>query len=252
LELHGIDGKIIIITGSGRGLGKAAAMALASNGAKVIIVSRTESDVRNTVKEIKSNGNEALGIITDITKENEVKSMVEEVIERYGTVDVLINNAAVSFRKSLIDTTPDDWNRLMAVNLGGMYLCTREVLPTMLKKKSGKIINVSSRSGSQPYEEHSAYCTSKYGVIGFTECMAMELSRDNIYVNCVSPDRVITKMSTSNCKGEDFNHWFKSEDLAHVFVFLVSDEAKTINGANINAYGFAAFGLAGFGTMGWK
>jgi len=249
MELHGIKDKVVIVTGGARGLGKAAAAALANNGAKVAIVSRTMSEVNSAVDEIKKKSKYILGISADISKEEDVKRMVKKVNEEFGIVDVLINNAAVTFRKKLIDTTTEDWDKLIAVNLGGMFLCTKAVLGPMLKRKSGKIINVSSRAGNQPFEEHAAYCTSKYGIIGFTESMAMELVKNNIYVNCVSPDRVKTKMSTSSCEGEDFSHWFEPEDLAHVFCFLVSDESKTINGANINAYGFAAFGIAGFGSM---
>jgi len=119
MELHGIKDKVVIITGGGRGIGKSAGIALAQSGAKVVIVSRTQAEVEDTVKEIKNASFEAMGIVADVTKEDKVQEMVRGVLEKYGNIDVLINNAGVSFRKTLLDTTLEDWEKLMAVNLKG-------------------------------------------------------------------------------------------------------------------------------------
>lgn len=233
--------KVIIITGGGRGIGKSAAASLAENGAKVAIVAKTEAEVNSTAEEIVQKGFKALPVIADVSDEIQVKEMVRKVNEEFGIVDVLINNAAVAIVNSLADSKTKDWDLTMAVNLRGTFLCTREVIGPMMKRRSGKIINISSRAGREPFADFTAYCTSKYGIIGFTESLAVEMSKYNVYVNVVCPDRVITKMSTGTIPDGDYSDWLKPEDLADLFVFLSSDESKSVNGAIIHAYGFAGF-----------
>ncbi len=237
-----LQDKVIIVTGAGRGMGRAASIALAANGAKVAIISDVESEVNSVTDEIKSKNNKAIPVVTDISNEEQVKSMVKKVNKEFGVVDVLINNAAVNPVGKLADTKTEDWDLCMAVNLRGMFLCTREVIGQMMQRRSGKIINVSSRAGREGFENFTAYCTSKYGIIGFTESLAMEMSKYNVYVNAVCPDRVITKMSLSVAPDADHSRWMKPEDLADLYVFLASDESKSVNGAIIYAYGFAGFG----------
>lgn len=234
--------KVIIVTGAGRGMGRVAAIALAANGAKVAVVSEVESEINSVAEEIKSKNYKAIPIVTDISNDLQVKSMVKKVNEEFGIIDVLINNAAVNPIGKLRDTKTEDWDLCMAVNLRGMFLCTREVIGPMMERKSGKIINVSSRAGREGFENFTAYCTSKYGVIGFTESLAMEMAKYNVYVNAVCPDRVITKMSLSVAPDADHSRWMKPEDLADLYVFLASDESRSVNGASIYAYGFAGFG----------
>lgn len=237
-----LQGKVTIVTGAGRGMGRAASIALAANGAKVAVVADVESEVNSVAEEILFKGQEAIPIVIDISNEGQVKSMVKKVNEGFGIVDVLINNAGVNPIGKLVDTKTEDWDLCMAVNLRGMFLCTREVIAPMMKRRSGKVINVSSRAGRQGFENFTAYCTSKYGVIGFTESLAMEMSKYNVYVNAVCPDRIITKMSLSVAPNADHSRWMKPEDLADLYVFLASDESKSVNGAIIYAYGFAGFG----------
>jgi 3-oxoacyl-[acyl-carrier protein] reductase len=237
--------KVIIVTGGGRGIGRAAAVALAANGAKVAIVAKTEAEVNSTVKEISQKGHTSLPIVADVSDEAQVKDMVKEVTEKFGVVDVLINNAAVAIVSSLADSKTEDWDLTMAVNLRGTFLCTREVIGPMIKRRSGKIINISSRAGREPFANFTAYCTSKYGIIGFTESLAVETSKYNVYVNVVCPDRVVTKMSTGTIPDGDYSDWLKPEDLEDLFVFLSSDESKSVNGAIIHAYGFAGFSKSG-------
>jgi len=240
-----LKNKVIIVTGGGRGIGRSAAIALATNGAKVAIVAKTESEVNSVAKEILQKGHNILPIAADVSNEAQVKKIVKKVNKEFGIVDVLINNAAVAFVDRLVDSKTKDWDLTMAVNLRGTFLCTREVIGPMMKRRSGKIINISSRAGREPYANFSAYCTSKYGIIGFTESLAVEMSQYNVYVNVVCPDRVITKMSTGTIPEGDYSDWQKPEDLADLFVFLSSDESKSVNGAIIYAYGFAGFGKSG-------
>ncbi len=240
-----LKNKVILVTGGGRGIGKSAAIALAANGARVAIAAKTESEINSVAKEISEKGQDVLPIAADVSDELQVKKMVEEVNKEFGIVDVLINNAAVALVDRLVDSKTEDWDLTMAVNLRGTYLCAKEVIGPMMERRSGKIINVSSRAGRQPFANFSAYCTSKYGVIGFTESLAAEVSQYNINVNVVCPDRVITRMSTGTIPDGDYSDWMKPEDMADVFVFLSSDESKSVNGAIIYAYGFAGFGKAG-------
>lgn len=237
--------KVIIVTGGGRGIGRSAAIALAENGARVAVIAKTESEVNSVAKEISQKGHDGISIAADVSNESQVKEMVEKVNKGFGTVDVLINNAAVAPVDRLVDSKTEDWDLTMAVNLRGTYLCSREVIGPMIERRSGKIINVSSKAGREPFANFTAYCTSKYGVIGFTESLAVEMSPYNISVNVVCPDRVITKMSTGTIPEGDYSDWMKPEDLADVFVFLSSDESKSVNGAIIYAYGFAGFGKSG-------
>lgn len=240
-----LKNKVIIVTGGGRGIGRSAAVSLAANGAKVAVIAKTEAEVNSTVKEILKKGYDAHPIVTDVSDEIQVKEMVKEVNERFGVVDVLINNAAVAIVNSLADSRTEDWDLTMAVNLRGTFLCAREVIGPMMERRSGKIINISSRAGREPFANFTAYCTSKYGIIGFTESLAVEMSKYNVFVNVVCPDRVVTKMSTGTIPDGDYSDWLKPEDLADLFVFLSSDESKSVNGAIIHAYGFAGFTKSG-------
>ncbi len=233
--------KVIIVTGGGRGIGRSAAITLAENGARVAVVSKTGTEVNETAEKIIQKGYDALPVVTDVSDEIQVKEMVKEVNDKFGTVDVLVNNAGVAIVNSLADSKTEDWDLTMAVNLKGTFLCTREVIGPMMERRSGKIINISSRAGREPFADFTAYCTSKYGIIGFTESLAVEMSKYNVFVNAVCPDRVITRMSTGTIPDGDYSEWLKPEDLADLFVFLSSDESKSVNGAIINAYGFAGF-----------
>lgn len=233
--------KVIIVTGGGRGIGRSAAITLAENGARVAVVAKTETEVNETAEKIIQKGYDALPVVTDVSDEIQVKEMVKEVNDKFGTVDVLVNNAGVAIVNSLADSKTEDWDLTMAVNLKGTFLCTREVIGPMMERRSGKIINISSRAGREPFADFTAYCTSKYGIIGFTESLAVEMSKYNVFVNAVSPDRVVTKMSTGSIPDGDYSDWLKPEDLADLFVFLSSDASNSVNGAVINAYGFAGF-----------
>ena len=234
--------KVIIVTGAGRGMGRAAAIALAKNGASVGVVANIEEEVNSVAKEIVSKGYKAIPVVTDVSNERQVKAMVKKINKEFGIVDVLINNAAVNPVGKLADTKTEDWDLCMAVNLRGMFLCAREIIGPMMKRRSGKIIKVSSRAVREGIDNFKEYCTSKYGVIGLTESLAMEMSKYNVYVNAVCPDRVITKMSLSVAPNADRSRWMKPEDLADLYVFLCSDESKSVNGAIIYAYGFGGFG----------
>ena len=141
----GLDGKVSIITGGGRGMGSAIALRFAKEGAKVAVASRTEGDLEKVISEVEAVGGEAIGIPTDVSNEKDVKNLVDRTVERFGRIDILVNNAGIAGRVAVIDMSLEGWNRMLAVNLTGTFLCSKAVLPHMMGQKYGKIINISSK-----------------------------------------------------------------------------------------------------------
>ncbi len=214
---------------------------MAREGAKVAVIARSENKINNISDEIDRQKGIGISmpIPTDFSDESQVKPMVGKVEKEFGEVDVLINNASYGFISSLLETKTKDWDLTMEVNLRGIFLCTREVVSSMIKGKSGRIINISSKAGNQAFGNINAYCASKYGVIGFSEALARELSEHHINVNVICPDSVVTKMATDFFPNANYSNWMKPEDMDGLFVFLSSDESYSVNGAIINAYGYA-------------
>lgn len=190
----GLKNKVVIITGAGRGIGKATALLLAENQAKVVIVSRTEKEILQVANQIEEMGKETLPIPADVSDQEEVRQIIEKTLNRFGRIDVLINNAGIGLCKSVIDTTPEDWDKVMAVNLKGIFLGSKAVLPIMLKQGAGIIINISSGAGRTGYPGLAAYCASKFGVLGFTESLAQEVAPQGVKVFAVCPGATNTRM----------------------------------------------------------
>ncbi|MGE5305626.1 MAG: SDR family NAD(P)-dependent oxidoreductase [Alphaproteobacteria bacterium] len=223
--------KVAVITGGGRGIGKAIALAYAREGAKVAICARTESELEQTAKEIRLTKAEAEGWVYDVSVEQSVKEFVKNVLEKFGRIDILVNNAGVMTRPV---TTPElevkKWDYTMAVNLRGPFLMCQAVLPTMIKQRSGSIINVSSMIGRGAYPNFIAYATSKWGLEGFTQTLAAEVRSSHIRVNSVEPGVVATKLTGYSGS--------KPESVTEVFVYLASDEAKDVSGKMLSASGW--------------
>jgi len=184
-NLNRLEGKVILVTGSGRGFGRAMAMAYAREGAKVVGVSRTRSELENMAKIVRSRGGEILTVPTDLSNEDEIYRLRDKVLETYGRLDVLVNNAAASLWKTVEDMTVADWDFTIAVNLRAPYLLTKAFLETMKSQGGGSIINVTSRSAEIGFVAEIGYCPSKYGLEGLTQCFALELKQYNIAVNSV-------------------------------------------------------------------
>jgi len=218
-----------IVTGSARGIGKAIAVALAREGCNVVINSRNKKEVETTAKET---GKLALPIVTDVSKEKDVAKMVDATLKRFNRIDVLVNNAGVAVYKDFKDTSKKEWDNVIDVNLKGMFLCTKAVLPIMLKQKYGRIINISSGAGKTGIARMAVYSASKFGVIGFTEALADELP-DDIKVYAVCPGGVDTKMYTSTF-GE--HPALKPEDIAKKTLPLCMPDTRTESGKSIEVY----------------
>jgi NAD(P)-dependent dehydrogenase (short-subunit alcohol dehydrogenase family) len=187
-----------IVTGSTRGIGKETALLLLQNGLNVIISSRSQQSVDNVIEEIHdkfpSKKENVLGFKCDVSKYSDVKSLVDVSVKRFGRIDVLVNNAGIVYFKSIMDTTEEEWNKTIDTNLKGVFLFTKEVLPYMIENKSGVIVNVSSGAGKYGFPNLSAYCASKFGVIGLTESVAKEVTDYNVKIMAICPGGVDTKM----------------------------------------------------------
>jgi NAD(P)-dependent dehydrogenase (short-subunit alcohol dehydrogenase family) len=227
-----LAGRVAVITGAGRGAGRATALALARAGADVALVARTESELQATAGEIESLGRAALVAPADVADESQVLRMAERVLSAFGTADILVNSAGIIYRAPVEATSLEQWNRLLGVNLTGMFLCSRAFIEPMKRQARGHIVNISSGAGKQGYPNLAAYCVSKFGVIGFSESLAAELMPHGIKVTTLVPGTIDTTFSSGAPRqrqpGEAFRV-LRPEDVAEAIVYLVgqSDWAWT-------------------------
>lgn len=244
----GLQGKIGLVTGSGRGIGKAIALGLAKEGVDVAINCRVNrASAEETAEEIRALGQRAMVVVADVTNETEVNKMVGQIIKEWGTIDILVNNAGVSHVALVEDMEKTDWDRLLNIMAGGTFLCSKVVTPIMQKQRSGKIINISSVAGERTTQNASAnYVAAKAAILGFTRQLAYELGPFNINVNAVSPWTVVTPLSIANVgreqlekirQGIPLGDYPKPEDVADAVVFLASDRARLITGYSIRIDG---------------
>jgi len=191
-----LDGKVAIVTGGNRGIGRACALALARAGAKVAIVGRDVAKLEETAKEISELGRRALPIRADITNLRDIGEMVKKVLSFFGQIDILVNNAGMVIQEMALDVTEKSWDATMNVNLKGLFFCSQKVASYMITQKRGKIINISSILGQVGLPEHAVYCASKGGVELLTKVLALEWGKYYINVNAVSPSFTRTEMAT--------------------------------------------------------
>ncbi len=241
-----LNNKVALITGASRGIGKEIALELARNGVNIAIsyVSNPEK-AKEVIKEIKSYGVKAVAIKANVSVEEDVKQMIKTIEEELGIIDVLVNNAGVTKDNLLIRMKEEDWDEVMNVNLKGTFLCTKAVSRGMMKKKYGKIINISSVVGVMGNAGQGNYSASKAGVIGFTKSMAKELVSRGIRVNAIAPGFIQTDM-TEGLKDEikeamlkeiPLNYFGNPKDIANLVVFLASESSDYITGQVINVDG---------------
>lgn len=244
-----LENKSVVITGAGSGMGKAMALLFAAEGAKVVVSDIKQDRVDAVVKEINANGGTALGIVTNVSKEEDVKAMIEAAIKNYGSLDVMINNAGVMDDfNPVADVTNDLWNRVIGINLTGPFYACRLAIQQMLKQGKGVIINVSSVGGLGGSRAGAAYTASKHGLIGLTKNIAFMYGPKGIRCNSIAPggvntnimeganpnkaglDRISTGMASMPRMGEP-------KEIAEVALFLASDKASNVNGAILVADG---------------
>jgi 3-oxoacyl-[acyl-carrier protein] reductase len=248
-RLMRLKDKVCIITGAGQGIGKYYANRLAAEGAKIVIAEYNEESGQVAVNEITATGNEACFIQTDVSDENSAINMAKKAVEKYGRIDVLINNAAIfaSLGFKSYDQIPvDEWDRVMAVNLKGLWFCCKAVIPYMKEQKKGKIINTSSSAWDLGRAQYLHYVTSKAGVVGFTRGLAKEVGDWDINVNCVSYAGVVTEIERESYN-TDAQEWVMNQqcikrpgaprELVGTIIFLASDDSDFISGQNIHPNG---------------
>ena len=235
-----LQDQVTLVTGGGRGIGKAIALKYAAEGAKVAISGRTAADLEATVEEINAQGGEALGVAGDVALEDDVAQMVQATVERFGKLDVLVNNAATNLTNiPITDLTLEQWERVIAVNLTGAFLCTRAALPIMYQQRHGAIINISSIGGRRGSAGRGPYRATKAGLLSLTETTAAEAYQFGVRVNAICPGSVATDMirMLAGVNAPDRETWIKPEEIANLAVFLASDESSSIVGAVIDAFG---------------
>lgn len=238
--------KVVFVTGGSRGIGKAISLKYAENGYNVVInYVSTNTDIEKLEREFKEKGVESLILKADVSKVEEVENVVNKAIERFGKIDVLVNNAGVTKDGLLLRMKEEDFDKVIEINLKGTFITTKSVLPYMMKKRDGKIINLSSVVGVTGNAGQCNYSASKAGIIGFTKSAAKELASRNIRVNAVAPGFIDTDMTS--VLGEDIKENINSQipmrrmgisrEIANVVYFLGSDESSYITGQVINVDG---------------
>ena len=248
-----LTGKIALVTGAGKGIGRAISQALAKEGATVIVSDIDKEIAEETSESIEKKGKSSLPLWMDVTSSNSIEKAIHEIIKRYGKIDILVNNAGVSTMTKVVDMTEEEWDFNMDVNAKGVFLCSKAVAKEMIKKDvKGKIVNISSIAGKKGAKYLAHYCASKHAVIGFIKSLALELAPYNINVNAVCPGYVNTSMQHRELVWEAelegttpekiMANYIAStplgrlelpEDVAKVVVFLCSDESNFMTGQSI-------------------
>ncbi|MFC1877223.1 SDR family NAD(P)-dependent oxidoreductase [Thermodesulfobacteriota bacterium] len=253
------DGKVAVITGAARGMGFSHCLSFAKEGADIAAVDicdniegiyELSSDLNNVVNEIKKLGRKAIGIKCDVRKADEVQNMVNEVVKEFGSIDILVNNAGIEAFNYTWDIPIEEWDKVLDVDLKGVFLCCKYVAPIMIEKKSGKIVNISSIYGSQAAPMVSHYCAAKFGVVGFTQSLSQELAAYNINVNAVGPGFVNTSMADAEApvfaplmglspesyyeeavkQVSLFAREITPQDISNAVVWLSSEESRNVTG----------------------
>jgi NAD(P)-dependent dehydrogenase (short-subunit alcohol dehydrogenase family) len=232
-----LEGKVALITGASQGLGRALALACAREGARVVINARSEESISPVAEEAASSGAEALALAADVSESADVERMVETAIQRFGRVDVLVNNAGILGPRVAVEEYPEDeWRRVMDANLTGPFLVSKAVIPHM--PEGGSIVNVVSGVSVEGRAGWGAYSVSKFGVEGLTQILSSELEERGIRVNAVDPGGMRTGMRAAAYPEEDPMTRITPEEATDVFLYLASDESKGVTGQRFKAQEF--------------
>jgi NAD(P)-dependent dehydrogenase (short-subunit alcohol dehydrogenase family) len=244
-NLFSLSGKVGIVTGGNRGIGRTLALSLAEAGADVVVVAAHNMDSAHQVEEeIRRKGRNCLAVKTDVSIKSQVEEMVSKTMERYGKIDILINNAAINIFSPAVDFSLEDWNKVLSVDLTGAFICAQAVGKIMIAQRKGKIINLASVGGlCGTYRKAVAYDSSKAGVINLTRSLGVEWGKYNINVNAIAPGMVESDLTRTRLEDQSFRKYFlervplgrigQPEDLVGVVIFLSSEASNWITGQTI-------------------
>jgi NAD(P)-dependent dehydrogenase (short-subunit alcohol dehydrogenase family) len=231
--------RIVIVTGAGRGIGRSVALRFAEEGAHVALIARTEKDLLETATLLSASGGNCMTFPADITVRGAAAVCVSRVEKELGPVDILVNNAGVFLWRPFLQTTPEDWDLVLATNLTGAANFCRAVLPGMVTRRRGRIVNVASVHGMRGEANLTAHSAAKFGLIGLTQSLAREFREHNIAVNAVCPGTVENKIDETDAedRGAPLAEKLWPRDVARTILFLASDDAAAITGATLEVFG---------------
>ena len=233
--------KVTVITGSGKGLGEAMALLFSREGAKIVVFDIDERAGRDTVEQIREQGGKAISVHGDVSKADDAVRLIDDAVDAYDRVDVLVNNAGIHVDKTVADTTEAEWDEILGVNLKGYFLCSKAAIPQMRRQGGGNIICISSISGLIGQLNQAAYNASKHGIIGLVRCMAYDHARENIRANAICPGVMNTPLVASvpeehiapYRKANLLERFAEPIEVANVALFLASDESSHVTGSTM-------------------
>jgi 3-oxoacyl-[acyl-carrier protein] reductase len=238
-----LDGKVAVVTGGAQGIGRAIALGLGREGAQVVVADLQGNKAESVTNELNDLGTEALAVEVDVANEAAVKRLAEQTFNRFGRIDILVNDAGVYLKAPVVDISEESWDRTINVNLGGNFLCSRAFVPAMRAQRSGRIISIASGIAHYGAKEFAPYAASKAAIIGFVKALAREVGPDGITVNAICPGVANTAMPRTHRTEEELVARLRSNPLGHVLepedfvgtvLFLASDRASYITGQAIN------------------
>lgn len=241
-----LSGKVAVVTGASRGIGKAIAIELAKRGAKIVVnYAKSAEGANEAVEAIKAAGSEAVALQADVSDAKAAAGLIKSATETYGRLDILVNNAGTTRDQLIMMMPEEDWDAVITTNLKSAFNCSKAAVKTMMRQRNGRIINISSVSGVMGNGGQTNYSASKAGLIGFTKALAREVAGRNITVNAIAPGFVPTDLTSTlpeNLKNETvkmipLGRWGTVEDVAYAVAFLASDEAAYITGQTLNVDG---------------
>jgi 3-oxoacyl-[acyl-carrier protein] reductase len=244
--MNRLDGRVAIVTGAGQGIGRGVALCLARAGAHVVVNDAVQERIARTVAEVEALGVQALGVQANVTQASEVERLVQETLSRFGKIDILVNNAGVVVIKSITEQSEADWDKVLSVNLKGVFLCCHRVVQEMIKQKRGAIVNIASIAAFHYTVPHVPYAASKAGVVALTRDLAFEVARYGVRVNAIAPGPIETPMMGTALTQQQREAYAKNiplgrlgqpEDIGQAVAFLVSDAASYITGATLPVSG---------------
>ena len=223
-----LNGKVAIVTGAGRGIGRSIALSLAQHGARISLAARTVTELQNVKMEIESCGGQAVIFPTDLSREEDSIALIHKSFERFKRLDILINNAGLGIFTPLVETTLEQWEQLMAVNARGPFLLCREAIPYLKLQDRSFIINIISVAGFKGYVNQSIYSASKHAVLGMTKALAREVQRNGIRVHAVCPSGVDTRIVEQLNSTTDRSELMKPEEIAEIVLFLLTRQGNAV------------------------